>query len=129
MSTTDFSISVALTPEREHVQHPVSYISKVLHDVKLNMVYFAGKDDAAFGYYFLSAQVLLPSTPSGSTYCSMKAAFGLRDHSGRVMKWAAILAKYDIDYKPQMAVKWQVLAGLPTDLPAIAPSFDCISQN
>ena len=110
LAVSDFSTSAMLVRDKERVQHPVYYCSRVLRGAKerypkmekliLALVIAARK----LRPYFQAHTIEVP------TEYPMKQVLHKPEVFGRLMKWAIELSKFDIRYKPKTAVKGQVLA-------------------
>lgn len=59
----------------------------------------------------------------------MKTTLGSLNILGRMMKWAAILTKYDTQFKPQTTVKKEITASLLIELSVSLPSSRCEVQD
>ncbi|SPT19381.1 unnamed protein product [Triticum aestivum] len=97
------------------VQRPVYYLSEVLSTSKQNYLHY---QKMCYGVYF-AAKKLKPYFQEHpiTVVCTAPLAeiIGSRDASGRVAKWAIVLAPYTIVYQPRTAIKSQALADFLVD--------------
>ena len=110
LAVSYFSTSVVLIRDKDRVQHPVYYCSRVLRGVEeryprmekliLALVTVARKLRPYFQAHTIEVQTEYP----------MKQVLHKPETSGRLMKWALELNEFDIRYKSKTAIKWQVLA-------------------
>lgn len=101
--------------EEGKVQKPVNYVRKVLNGVKLNystiekfvlaMIVASRKLPSYFQAYKIK---VLTNQPSKNIIHSPKA-------SGRLIKWAVGLGKFDIKYVLRTTIKTQALANILVD--------------
>ena len=68
-----------------------------------------------FRPYFQAHTIEIP------TKYSMKQVLHKPETSGRLMKWAIKLSKFDIRYKPKTAIKGQVLANFVMEFTSVEP--------
>ena len=54
----------------------------------------------------------------------MKQVLHKRETSGRLMKWAIEMSKFDIRYRPKTTIKGQVLADFVMDFTSAEPAKD-----
>ncbi|XP_022031721.1 uncharacterized protein LOC110932773 [Helianthus annuus] len=117
LSAAEVAVGPVLTVERENIQTPIYYISKMLTgpETRYSMIeklvlalvhasrrlhrYFSGHVITVLTNYHLG-QIL--SKP---------------DVTGRLAKWAIELGGYNILYRPRPAIKGQVLADFATEVP------------
>ncbi|KAJ0948972.1 putative nucleotidyltransferase, Ribonuclease H [Helianthus annuus] len=117
LSAAEVAVGVVLMVERDNVQTPTYYISKMLTgpETRYSMIeklvlalvhasrrlrrYFSGHVITVLTNYHLG-QIL--SKP---------------DVAGRLAKWAIELGGYNIFYKPRPAIKGQILADFATEVP------------
>ncbi|XP_022040201.1 uncharacterized protein LOC110942744 [Helianthus annuus] len=117
LSAAEVAVGTVLMVERENIQTPIYYISKMLTgpETRYSMIeklvlalvhasrrlrrYFSGHVITVLTNYHLG-QIL--SKP---------------DIAGRLAKWAIELGGYNIFYKPRPAIKGQVLADFATEVP------------
>ena len=110
LAVSDFSTNAVLVRDKERVQHPVYYCSRALRGAEeryprmeklmLALVTAARK----LRPYFQAHTIEVP------TEYPMKRVLYKPEVSGRLMKWAIELSKFDIRYKLITAIKGQVLA-------------------
>ena len=109
LAISDFSTSAVLVKDKDRVQQPVNYCSRALRGAEerypkmekliLALVTAARK----LCPYFQAHTIEIP------TEYPMKQVLHKPETSGRLMKWAIELSKFDIKYKPKTTVKGQVL--------------------
>ena len=107
---SNFSTNAVLIRDKDRVQHPVYYCTRALRGAEeryprmekliLALVITARK----LRPYFQAHTIEVP------TEYPMKQVLHKTETSGRLMKWAIDLSKFDIRYKPKTAIKGQVLA-------------------
>ena len=122
LAVSDFSTSAVLVRDKERVQHPVYYCSRALRGAEeryprmekliLALVTTARK----LRPYFQAHTIEVP------TEFSMKQVLHKLETSGRLMKWAIELSKFDIQYKPKTAIKGQVLADFVMEFTSAEPT-------
>ena len=104
-----FSTSVALVKERDRVQQPIYYCSRALRGAEERYP----KIEKLILALVTTARKLRPSfqahTIEVPTKHSMKQILQKPEASGRLIKWAIELSKFDIRYKPRKSIKWQIL--------------------
>ena len=110
LAVSDFSTSAVLIRGKDRVQHLVYYCSRALREAEeryprmekliLALVTAARK----LRPYFQAHTIEVP------TEYLMKQVLHKPETSGRLMKWALELSKFDIRYKPKTTIKGQVLA-------------------
>ncbi|XP_019200265.1 PREDICTED: uncharacterized protein LOC109193869 [Ipomoea nil] len=111
LAISDRAVSAVLCrTDLEGVQRPVYYVSHALHGPELRFsrlekivyaLYTAAKKLAP--YFQGRAIRVLTDQPIG-------AVLRTASSSGRLVKWALMLAQYAIDYRPRPAIKGQALA-------------------
>ncbi|XP_021996094.1 uncharacterized protein LOC110893290 [Helianthus annuus] len=94
LSAAEVAVGAVLMVERENVQTPIYYISKMLTGPETRI----SRATSLTNYHL--GQIL--SKP---------------DVAGRLAKWAIELGGYNIFYKPRPAIKGQVLADFATEVP------------
>ena len=122
LDVSDFSTSAVLVRDKERVQHPVYYCSRALRGAEeryprmekliLALVTAARK----LRPYFQAHTIEVP------TEFPMKQVLHKPETSGRLMKWAIELSKFDIRYKPKTAIKGQVLADFVMEFTSAEPA-------
>ena len=103
-------VLVALTQEEEKVQWPVYYISKRLIDAetkyskmeKLALTLVITSRKLRSGFHSHTIYIL--------TNYPLRQVLQKLDGSGRLLKWAIELSKFDIEFVPRPAIKGQALA-------------------
>ncbi|KAL0449238.1 UNVERIFIED_CONTAM: Ribonuclease HI [Sesamum latifolium] len=116
ISSTPQAVSSVLVQEEEGDQTPIYYVSKVLNGAEsryppiekmaLALVVTARK----LRPYFLSYPVgVRTNTP-------LKQVLGKPETSGRLIKWAIELSKYDISDLPRTTIKAQALADFVSEM-------------
>lgn len=103
-------VSSVLVREELGVQRPVYYVSKVLHEAEVN---YEDVEKMIFAIV-VSARRLRPYFSSHTievmTSSPLKQIMLKPGMSGRIVKWAIKLGKYDIQYSPRTAIKEQALS-------------------
>ena len=122
LAVSDFSTNVVLVRDKDRVQHPVYYCSRSLRGAEeryprmekliLALVTSARK----LHPYFQAHTIEVP------TEYPMKQVLHKPETSGRLMKWAIELSKFDIRYKPKTAIKGQVLADFVMEFTSTEPT-------
>jgi hypothetical protein len=104
------------------VQHPVYYISEVLHDAKTRylevhkLLYAVLIASKKLRHYFQAHRI------SMVTSYPLRAVLRNPNMTGNITKWATELAKFELDFVPRHAVKSQVLADFIVDwTPSASP--------
>ena len=105
LAFSDFSTSAVLVRDKDRVQHPLYYCSRALRGAEeryprmekliLALVTAARK----LRPYFQAHTIEIP------TEYPMKQVLHKPETSGRLMKWALELSKFDIRYKPKNLIK------------------------
>ena len=110
LAISDFETSAALVRERDKVQQPVYYCSRVLRGAEERypkiekMILALVTTSRKLRPYFQAHTVEVP------TEYLMKQILYKPETSGRLMKWAIELSEFDIRYKPRTTVKGHILA-------------------
>jgi hypothetical protein len=92
------------------VQHPVYYVSEVLDDVKTRylkvhkLFYTVLIASRKLRHYFQAHKI------SMVTSYPLRVVFHNHNVTGNIAKWAAELAKFELDFVVRHAIKSQVLA-------------------
>jgi hypothetical protein len=92
------------------IQKPVYYVSEVLHEAKARslkthkLIYAILVASRKLRHYFQAHRVVVVSS------FPLKAILHNSNATGNIAKWAAELAKFQLDFQPRHAVKSQVLA-------------------
>ena len=110
LAVTKHVVSFVLVRNQDGIQRPVYYVSKSLQEVKtrylplekavLSIVHATRK----LPYYFQTHTIVV------LTQLPLQALLRKSDYIGRIAKWGTKLGAYDVKYKPQTAIKGQVLA-------------------
>ena len=105
LAVSDFSTSAILVRDKERVQHPVYYCSRALRGAEeryprmekliLALVTAARKLRPYIQAHTIEVPIEYP----------IKQVLHKPETSGRLMKWALELSKFDIRYKPKTAIK------------------------
>ena len=110
LAVSDFLTSAALVRERDRVQQPVYYCSRVLREAeerypKMEKLILALiTTSRKLRPYFQAHTIEVP------TEYPMKQILHKPETSGRLIKWAIELSEFDIRYKPRTAIKGHILA-------------------
>ena len=104
------TVSAALIREEEKVQKPVYYTSRALRGAEER---YSPMEKLAFAlvttarklkpYFQAHTVVVLTDRPLRRAMSNLNAA-------GRLALWAIELSEFDIQYRPRIAIKWQVVA-------------------
>ena len=104
------AVSAALIREEEKVQKPVYYTSRALRGAEER---YSPMEKLAFAlvttarklkpYFQAHTVVVLTDRPLRRAMSNLNAA-------GRLALWAIELSEFDIQYRPRIAIKWQVVA-------------------
>ena len=117
LAVSVYSISAVLIKEDDDGQLPIYYVSKRLLDAETRytsmekLVYALIHASRKLRPYFQAHKV------------EVRTAYPLRqimhkpEETGRMMKWAIELGKFDINYKPRTAIKGQALADFILEFP------------
>ncbi|PKA67302.1 hypothetical protein AXF42_Ash004795 [Apostasia shenzhenica] len=116
LSTTDNSLSALLVREEAGQQHPIHYISHVLHGAEVRYpplkklsfaLIFAAR---RLRHYFQAHPVkVITDQP-------LRRILHSPEISGRLQKWAVELSEFDTDFLPRSATKSQALADFVAEL-------------
>jgi hypothetical protein len=96
------------------VQYPVYFISIVLSDSKtwyfhiMKLAYMLLITSCKLSHYFQAHQIGL------HTSLTLGEILNNREATGKIAKWATVLSKYDIVYKPRKVIKAQALSDFVT---------------
>ncbi|KAK3007885.1 hypothetical protein RJ639_013715 [Escallonia herrerae] len=128
LSVTEVAVSTVLIREKNGVQKPIYYVSKVLQDVETRYP----KIDKIALALIISARRLRPYFQSHTiivlTDQPLRKVLMSPEASGRLVNWSVELGEFDLQYKPRSAVKAQALADfivectLPEDPPQLVIS-------
>jgi ribonuclease HI len=94
------------------VQKPVYYVSEVLHEAKARylethkLLYAVLVASRKLRHYFQAHKVVVV------TSFPLKAILYNPNATGNITKWAAELAKFQLDFQPRHAIKSQILADI-----------------
>jgi hypothetical protein len=97
------------------VQHPVYFISEVLHEAKTRylevhkLFYAVLIASRKLRHYFQAHRILVVAS------YPLRAILHNPNMTGNIVKWAAELAEFELDFVPHHAVKSQVLADFIVD--------------
>ena len=126
IATSSSAVSAALVEERmvEETlkQLPIYFVSEALSGSKLlysemeKMAYVVVMAARKLRHYFQSLKIKVP------TSFPLRDMFENREASGRIGKWATLLASHTIDFVPRSAIKSQVLVDFVADWTPSAPS-------
>jgi hypothetical protein len=104
------------------IQHPVYFISEVLHEAKIRylevhkLLYAVLLASRKLRHYFQDHRV------SVVTSYPLRAILRNPNTTGNIANWAAELAKFELDFVPHRAVKSQVLTDFIVDwTPSASP--------
>ena len=108
-------MSAVLVRELGQEQEPVFFVSKVMDETRLR---YPPLEKAALT--LLQAAKKLPhyfqsSTVTVLTDLPLKMLLQRSDFSGRITKWGVHLGSLSVEYKPQTAIKGQILAEFQYD--------------
>lgn len=114
VAATPTVVSAVLVVERQEEkstkQHPVYFISEVLHDARLRypniqkLLYAVLMSSRKLKHYFLSHKIkVVSSYPLGTIVRN-------RDAVSRIAEWSVELGQYDVEFVPRTVIKSQVLA-------------------
>ncbi|XP_075500066.1 uncharacterized protein LOC142538637 [Primulina tabacum] len=116
LSTTEYAVSSVMIKEEGSDQKPVYYVS---HALKRPELRYSGVEKIALALimtarklrpYFLSHQIIvLTNSPLGRIMTHSEV-------SDRMIKWTVELGEYDIEYKPRVAIKAQVLSDFLSEM-------------
>ena len=110
LAVSPAAVSTALIREEEKVQKPVYYASRAFHGAKKR---YPPMEKLAFAlvmvahklkpYFQAHTVVILTDRP-------LRRAMSNPDAPGRLALWAIELSEFDIQYRPRIAIKEQVVA-------------------
>ncbi|KAL0407917.1 UNVERIFIED_CONTAM: hypothetical protein Sradi_1726100 [Sesamum radiatum] len=116
ISATSLAVRSVLVREEEGNRTPIYYVRKVLNGAEnhyppiekmaLALVITARKLRPYFLFYLVRVR----------TNTSLKQVLGKLEASGRLVKWAIELSKYDISYFPRTTIKAQALADFVSEI-------------
>jgi len=113
---TEQAISSVLIQEKEGVQRPVYFVSRLLHGAEK---WYPILEKAAL-IIVVTARKLRPYFQRFSvitkTDLPVKQVLKKLDMTGRMVKWAMELAEYDVSYEPRGPIKAQALADFVAEL-------------
>ena len=127
LAATNKVVSIVMVVERpeenqEHlVQCPTYFVSEVLTESKQRYPYY---QKLAYGvflasrklrHYFQEHPITMVSTSP------MRDIINNSDAIGRVAKWGIELSAFDIEYKPRIAIKSQILVDFVADWILLGP--------
>ena len=105
------TISAVLVREENGVQRPVYFISRALRGVKERYLLM---EKLAFAlvtaacklkpYFQAHAVIVLTDTP-------LRREMSSHETAGQMALWVIELSKFDVQYRPRMAIKGQVITG------------------
>ncbi|XP_074337100.1 uncharacterized protein LOC141674277 [Apium graveolens] len=110
LAVSEYSISAVLVREEDEQQLLVYYVSKKLHDAETR---YTNMEKLVYALIFASRK-LRPYFQAHRI--EVRTAYPLRqvlhkpESSGRMLKWAVELGKFDLEYMPRTAIKGQALA-------------------
>ncbi|GJU82750.1 reverse transcriptase domain-containing protein [Tanacetum coccineum] len=118
LAASDKAISAVLMTERNGKQHPIRYVSKVLHDAEKN---YAPLEKLALALRNASRRLRRYFEAHPITVITdqpIKQILGKAEASGRLAQYAVELGAYKITYEPRNSIKGQVLADFLNETPA-----------
>ena len=107
---SQITISLALIKEENRVQKPVYYTRQAFQDAEAKYPYLEKVSFALIVAsrklhpYFLAQPIIV------MTDQPIKKAMSKPDTTGRLVQWAIKLNQFDVEYRPRLAIKAQVLA-------------------
>ncbi|KAK9071736.1 hypothetical protein SSX86_008165 [Deinandra increscens subsp. villosa] len=117
LAVTDNAVSAVLLVEREDKELPIYYISKMLKDYETRypmiekVVLALVQATRRLRRYFQAHTVnVLTSYP-------IQGIFRKPEMSGRMIKWAIEVGPFDIQFKPRVSIKGQVVADFLAEVP------------
>ena len=118
LAVSDTAVSVALFKENEDgKQRPVFFVSKSLANAETR---YSHLEQAALALR-IAAKKLRPYFQAHPivvlTDLLLRSTIHKPDLSGRMARWAVKLSEYDIQYKPRLSKKGQVLVDFIAELP------------
>ena len=109
IATSSSAVSAALVEERMNEgtvkQLPIYFVSEALNGLKLlysemeKMAYAVVMAARKLRHYFQSFKIKVPTT------FPLRDMFENREASGRIGKWATLLASHTVDFIPRSAIK------------------------
>ena len=120
LTASDIAVSAALFKECGDAKlRPVFFVNKSLTDVETR---YSHLERAALGLR-TAAQKLRPYFQAhpvmGLTDLLLRGTIHRPDMSGRMARWAMELSEYDIQYKPRISKKGQVLVDFIAEIPQL----------
>ena len=110
LAVSPAAVSAALIREEEKVQKPIYYASRALRGAKER---YPPMEKLAFALV-MAARKLKPYFQTHTvvvlTDRPLRRAMSILDAAGRLALWAIELSEFDIQYRPQTAIKGQVVA-------------------
>ena len=130
ITVTEYAISSVLVQEKEGKQHPIYFVSKLLHGAERG---YPTLEKAALAVV-ISARKLRPYFQSFSvqvrTDLPVKQILKRPDMTGRLVKWAIELAEYDVSYEPRGPIQAQALSDFIAELTLpVSSTSDLTRQN
>jgi hypothetical protein len=113
LSATTEAISAVLLAERGPRKKPIYFISRALQGPEVNydpMEKLVLATRILKRYFQAHPVVVITDQP-------IKQVLAQIEKTGRMTKWAIELGAHDINYRPRMAIKGQVLADFITEVP------------
>ncbi|GKD19412.1 reverse transcriptase domain-containing protein [Tanacetum coccineum] len=117
LAASDKAVSAVLMTERNGRQHPIRYVSKVLHDAEKN---YAPLEKLALALRNASRRLRRYFEAHPITVITdqpIKQILGRAETSGRLAQYAVELGAYKITYEPRNSIKGQVLADFLNEIP------------
>ena len=118
------AVSFVLIRVDSDIQRPVYYVSKSLHEAK---VQYLSLEKAILAvvhairkllhYFQAHTMVILTQFP-------LKSVLRSADYIGRIAKWGTILGVFDVKYIPRTFIKGQVLADLVVEFAEFPKEID-----
>ncbi|GFY91128.1 hypothetical protein Acr_07g0013240 [Actinidia rufa] len=110
LSISPTTVSVVLVREKDQVQKPIYYVSKVLMGAearypRIEKLAYALMIAARKLRHYFQAHPIIVLTDQ-----PLKQILQRPDTSGRLLKWSIELSEFHIEYRPRMAIKAQALA-------------------
>ena len=122
LAVSNFSTSAVLVRDKNRVQHPMYYCSRELRGAEERylrmekLILALVTATRKLRPYFQAHTIEVP------TEYPMKQVLHKPETSGRLMKWAIELSKFDIRYKTKTAIKGQVLADFVMEFTLAEPT-------
>ncbi|GFZ06762.1 hypothetical protein Acr_18g0009320 [Actinidia rufa] len=110
LSISPTAVSAVLIREKDQVQKPIYYVSKVLMGAEARypriekLAYTLMIAARKLRHYFQAHPIIV------LTNQPLKQILQRPDTSGRLLKWSIELSEFHIEYRPRMAIKAQALA-------------------